>query len=80
VYRKLLLGKLDHPSEEEKQAIEPVLMNYAHVFHDEDSNDFKGTDVIDHHIVLEGTRPIRKPQYRVPYTLRDEMKTQVKKC
>jgi len=60
--------------------IEPVLMKYAHVFHDEESNDFKDTDVIEHQIVLEDTRPIRKPQYRVPYALRDEMKTEVKKC
>jgi len=53
--------------------IEPVLMKYAHVFHDEETNDFKGTEVIEHKIVLEDTRPIRKPQYRVPYALRDEM-------
>jgi len=79
LYRKLLLGQLDHLSEEQKQVIEPVLMKYAHVFHDEDSNDFKGTDVIEHQIVLEDTRPIRKPQYRVPYALRYEMKTQVEK-
>jgi len=73
LYRKLLLGKLDHLSEEEKQVIEPVLMKYAHVFHDEVSNDFNGNDVIEHQIVLEDRRPIRKPQYRVPYALRDEM-------
>jgi len=77
LYRKLLLGKLDHLTQEEKQLIEPVLMKYPHVFRDEESNDFKGTDVIGHQIVLEDTRPIRKPQYRVPYALRDEMKTQV---
>ena len=65
LYRKLLLGILDRLSEEEKQVIE--------------SNDFIGTDVIQHQIVLEDTRPIGKPQYRVPYALRDEMKTQVKK-
>jgi len=29
--------------------------------------------------VLEDTRPIRKPQYRVPYALRDEMKARVEK-
>jgi len=80
LYRKLLLGNLDRLSEEEKQVIKPVLMKYAHVFHDEESNNFKGTDVIEHQIVLEDTRPIRKPQYRVPYALRVEMKTQVKKC
>jgi len=33
--------------------IEQVLIKYAHVFHDEESNDFKGTDVIEHQIVLE---------------------------
>ena len=60
--------------------IEPMLLKYAHVFNDEDSNDFKGTDVIEHQIVLEDARPIRKPQYRVPCALRDEMKTQVKNC
>jgi hypothetical protein len=59
--------------------IEQVLIKYAHVFHDEESNDFKGTDVIEHQTVLEDKRPIRKTQYRVPYALRDEMKTQVKK-
>ena len=47
----------------EKQVTEPVLIKYAHVFHGEDSNDFKSTDVIEHQIVLEDTRPIRKPQY-----------------
>jgi len=62
LYWKLLLGKLDHLSEDEKQVIEPVPMKYAPVFHDEDSNEFKGTDVIEHQIVLEDTRPIRKPQ------------------
>ena len=70
LYRKVLLGKLDHLSEEEKQLIGPLLMKYAHVFHDEKSNNFKGTDVIDYQIVLEDTRPIREPQYRVPYALK----------
>ena len=53
-------------------------MKYAHVFHDEESNDFKGNDVIENQIALEDMRPIRKPQYWVPYALRDEMKTHVK--
>jgi len=79
LYRKLLLGKLDHLPKEEEQVIEPMLMKYAHVFHDEESNDFKSTDVIEHQIVLEVTRPIRKSQYRIPYALRDEMKPQVNK-
>jgi len=40
-------------------------------------NDFKGTSVIEHEIPLNDTRPIRKPQYRVSYALREEMQTQV---
>jgi len=42
-------------------------------------NDFKGTSVIEHEIPLNDTRPIRKPQYRVPYALREEMQTQSRK-
>jgi len=45
--------------------------------HDEQTNDFKGTSVIDHKIPLDDTLTIRKPQYRVPYSLRDLMQTQV---
>jgi hypothetical protein len=74
---ELLEGKLDQLSETDKQTIEPVLMKYAHVFHDEHTDDFKGTDVIEHQIILDDTRPIRKPQYRVPHALRKEMQTQV---
>ena len=37
----------------------------------------KGTAVIEHHIQVDNARPIRKPQYRVPYSLREEMKTQI---
>jgi len=42
--------------------IEPILIKYAHIFHDEETNDFKGTNLIEHQIVLTGTWPIRKPQ------------------
>jgi hypothetical protein len=41
-------------------------------------NDIKGTSVIEHEIPLNETRLIRKPQYRIPYALREEMQTQVK--
>jgi len=77
LYKKLLEGKLDHLSEDEKRTFEPVLLRYAHVFHDEQTNDFKGTAVIEHQILVDNARPIRKTQYRVPYSLREEMKTQV---
>jgi hypothetical protein len=66
LYRKLLQGKLDHLPVKERQLIEPVLLKYAHLFHDEQMNDFKGMSVIRNKIPLNDTRPIRKPQYRVP--------------
>jgi hypothetical protein len=79
LYNKLLQGKLDHLPQEERQLIEPVLRKYAHVFHDEETNDFKATDVIEHEILVGDARPIRRPPYRTPYALRDEMKAQVDK-
>jgi hypothetical protein len=79
LYCKLLRGKLDHLLPDERRLIEPVLVKYAHVFHDEGANDFKGTDLTEHDILVGDTPPIRRPQYRVPYALRDEMKIQVEK-
>jgi hypothetical protein len=77
LYQKLLKGKLDYLSEEERARIEPVLLRYAHLFHDEDSNDFKGADVIEHRSLTGDARHIKRSQCRVPYTLRGEMKTQI---
>ena len=73
LYNKHLHRKLDHLTPEEKVHIEPVLIKYARVFHDEESNDFKGTTVIEHHITVGDVQSIRRPQYRTPYALRDEM-------
>ena len=47
------------------------------MFHDENTNDFKGTDVVEHQILVGDTPPIRRPQYRTPYALRQEMEAQV---
>jgi len=77
LYRKLLQGKLYHLSQDERQTIEPILLKYAHVFHDENTNDYKCTDVMEHQILVGDTPPIRRPQYRNPYALRHEMKAQV---
>jgi len=77
LYQKLLEGKRFQLSEDEKRKLEPVLLRYTHVFHDEQTNDFKETAVIGHQILVDNARPIRKPQYRIPYSLREEMKTQV---
>ena len=70
-------GKLDHLSPHERQLIEPVLVKYA-VFHEE-LNDFKATNVVEYKIPVEDTTPIRRPPYKTPYALRDEMDSQVKK-
>jgi hypothetical protein len=43
----------------------------------EETNDFKGTHVLEHEIPIGDARPIRRPQYRTPYALREEMQTQV---
>ena len=37
----------------------------------------KGRTLSKHEIPLNDTRPIRKPQYRVPYATREEMQIQV---
>ena len=77
MYEKLLRNKLDHLSREEKQILEPVLLKYAQVFHDEETNDFKGTNIVEHEILVGDARPIRRPQYCTPFALRDDMKAQV---
>jgi hypothetical protein len=79
LYNKLLHGKLDHLSPDDRRHIEPVLVKYAHVFHDEETNDFKGTSVIEHEIHVGDARPIRRPPYRTPFALRGEMDQQIQK-
>jgi hypothetical protein len=61
LYRKLLNGKLDHLSQEDRGLIEPILLKYAYVFHDEETNDFRGTNVMEHEIPIGDARNIRLP-------------------
>jgi hypothetical protein len=77
MYRKLLNGKLEHLKQEDKELIEPMLIKYAHIFHDEETNGFKGSNVIENEIPIGDARPIRRLQYRTPYALRQKMETQV---
>jgi hypothetical protein len=79
LYDKLSHDKLDHLTQDDRQHIEPVLLKYAHVFHDEESNDLKGTNIIEHHILVSDAAPIRRPPYKTPYALRMEMQDQVQK-
>ena len=80
LYRKLLNGKLDHLIQEDREPIEPILLKYAHVFHDEETNDFKGTNVIEHEIPIADVRPIRRPQYRTPTPLGKKCKRRSRTC
>jgi len=57
--------------------VEPILVKYRHIFHEEGSNGFRGTDLVEHKIVTGNAKPIRKPPYRVPFALRKEMENQV---
>ena len=79
LYNKLLHGKLEHLTPAEREHIEPILIKCAHVYHDEESNDFKRTTVIEHYTPAGDAQPIRRPRYRTPYALRDEMEQQVQK-
>jgi len=78
LYNKLQKGKLDHLSHDDRQLIEPVLLNYAHLFHNKETNDLPGTNVFQHEELVGDASPIRRPPYRTPYALRGEMKSQKK--
>jgi len=77
LYKKLLLGKLDHLTNEDRRHIEPIQEKYEHLFHDEEENDFKRTNEMEHQIQVGDIKPIRKPTYRIPYALRQETQNQV---
>jgi hypothetical protein len=57
--------------------MDPILVKYRHIFHEECSNDFRGTDLVEHKIVTGNAKPIRKPPYIVPFALRMEMENQI---
>jgi hypothetical protein len=64
-------------SQEDIQILEKVLLKYSHIFHDEATNDFKGTSVIEDQIPVGNLQPIRRPPYCTLYALRDEMEAQI---
>jgi hypothetical protein len=47
------------------------------VFQDEDENDYKGTHIAEHQVLVGDAKTIRKPPYRTPFALREEMQSQV---
>ena len=70
IYQKVLQDKLDHLTDEKRQVIEPILLKYAHVYHDEETNDFQGMNVLEHHVPVVDMQPIRRSPYRTPFALR----------
>jgi hypothetical protein len=72
-FEPYLQDKLGHLTQKGRSVTEPVLRKYRHIFHVEGSNDFKGTDLIEHGIFTGDTKPIREAPYRVPFALKKEM-------
>jgi hypothetical protein len=76
-FKAYVRSKLVHLSPADQKVMESVLYRYAHVFHDEEPNDFKGTGVVQHKIETGDALPIRKAPYRVPFALRQEVDNQI---
>jgi hypothetical protein len=62
VFDRYLKNKLGHLNTEERAVMEPVQRKYRHVFHQEGSNEFKGTDLVEQEIITGDARSIRKAQ------------------
>jgi hypothetical protein len=68
-FRKYVDEKLAHFSHAERKNMEPVLIKYAGIFHEDVDNDFKSTNVIMHKIETGDLVPIRKAPYKIPFAL-----------
>jgi len=78
-FKKYIDEKLPHLSHAERKIIEPVLIKYAGIFHDDEDNNFKSTNVLVHKIEAGDATPIKKAPYKTPFALRQEMNRQVQK-
>jgi hypothetical protein len=56
-FKQYLQDKLRHLSHAERSVMELILVKYRHVFHEEGSNDFRGTDLVEHKIVTGNAKP-----------------------
>ena len=77
-FKKYVNKKLSHLSRAERKIIEPVLIKYAGILHD-DKDSFKSTNVVVHKIETGDGTPIRKAPHKTPFALRQEMNRQVQK-
>jgi len=64
VFKKHVDVKLEHLSRAQRKIIEHVPIKYAGIFHENDGNDFKGTDVVVHKIGTGDATPMRKAPYK----------------
>ena len=69
-FKKYIDEKLAHLSHARRKIIKPVLIKYAGIFHDDEENDFKSTNVVVHKIETGDATPIRKAPYKSPFALR----------
>ena len=61
-FKKYIDEKLAYLSSAERKIIEPVLIKYAGIFHDDEDDDFKSTSVVVHKIETDAT-PIKNAPY-----------------
>jgi hypothetical protein len=78
-FKKNVDEKLAHLSSAERKVIEPVLIKYAGIFHDDEVNDFKNTNVVVHKIETGDATPTKMAPYKRPFPLREEMNWQSQK-
>jgi hypothetical protein len=58
-FEQYLQDKVGHLTHKERSIMVLVLRKYRHIFHVEGSNDFRGTDLIEHRIITGDAKPIR---------------------
>lgn len=79
VKRLFSLMKLQHLNDEEQRTIENICAKYADIFY-LPGDKLSTTDVYTHTISIKpNTSPIFSKQYRLPYSQKDEVKSQIKK-
>jgi hypothetical protein len=59
--------KLVHLSRAERKIIDPVLIKYAGIFHDDEDNDLKSANVVVHKTETGDEPPTKKASYKTPF-------------
>ena len=64
-FKRYLDSTLGRLSKGETAVMEPVLTKHMHVFHEDEDNQFNGTDLVEHRIITGDAKPIQKAPYTV---------------